>query len=133
LFLLFGSTYLEVVSDVNENVSEATFVLKGHRSIVNHVRYSPSNRIISSCGVEKIIKVWSSLPIPSSYDKPRIRVKKTLLSELSFDEGVAVDDTAEDLNMLTISINWIICLECKHTIQMRKQASVLLLIYKEFC
>ncbi|KAK6019503.1 WD domain, G-beta repeat protein [Ostertagia ostertagi] len=84
----------------NENISEATFVLKGHRSIVNHVRYSPSNRIISSCGVEKIIKVWSSLPIPASYDKPRIRVKKTLLSELSFDEGVAVDDTAEDLNML---------------------------------
>ncbi|KJH44201.1 WD domain, G-beta repeat protein [Dictyocaulus viviparus] len=78
----------------------ATFVLKGHRSIVNHVRYSPSNRIIASCGVEKIIKVWSSLPIPFSYDKPRIRIKKAFFSELGFDEGAAVDDTAEDLNML---------------------------------
>ncbi|VDO41332.1 unnamed protein product [Haemonchus placei] len=86
--------------DNNDTVSEATFVLKGHRSIVNHVRYSPSNRIISSCGVEKIIKMWSSLPIPSSYDKPRIRIRKTLLSDITFDEGAAVDDTAEDLNML---------------------------------
>uniref|UniRef100_A0A7I4YV18 WD_REPEATS_REGION domain-containing protein n=1 Tax=Haemonchus contortus TaxID=6289 RepID=A0A7I4YV18_HAECO len=86
--------------DNNDTVSEATFVLKGHRSIVNHVRYSPSNRIISSCGVEKIIKVWSSLPIPSSYDKPRIRIRKTLLSDITFDESAAVDDTAEDLNML---------------------------------
>ncbi|VDO84281.1 unnamed protein product [Heligmosomoides polygyrus] len=84
----------------SECVSEASFVLKGHRSIVNHVRYSPCNRIVSSCGVEKIIKVWSALPIPSSYDKPRIRVKKTFLSEISFDEGVAVDNTAEDLHML---------------------------------
>ncbi|EPB65846.1 hypothetical protein ANCCEY_15081, partial [Ancylostoma ceylanicum] len=46
------------------------------------------------------IDVWSSLPIPYSYDKPRIRVKKTYLSELSFDEGLVADDTAEDLNML---------------------------------
>ncbi|VDL77247.1 unnamed protein product [Nippostrongylus brasiliensis] len=82
------------------DVSEATFVFKGHRSIVNHVRYSPVNKICSSCGVEKIIKIWSALPIPNSYDKPKIRVRKTLLSELTFDEGIAADDTAEDLNML---------------------------------
>ncbi|KAL6742931.1 hypothetical protein Aduo_016024 [Ancylostoma duodenale] len=84
----------------NSSILKASFILKGHRSIVNHVRYSPSNRIITSCGVEKIVKVWSSLPIPYSYDKPRIRVKKTFLSELSFDEGLVADDTAEDLNML---------------------------------
>ncbi|EPB69171.1 WD domain, G-beta repeat protein [Ancylostoma ceylanicum] len=84
----------------NTSILKASFILKGHRSIVNHVRYSPSNRIITSCGVEKIVKVWSSLPIPYSYDKPRIRVKKTYLSELSFDEGLVADDTAEDLNML---------------------------------
>ncbi|KAK6753379.1 hypothetical protein RB195_012771 [Necator americanus] len=84
----------------NASITKASFVLKGHRSIVNHVRYSPSNRIITSCGVEKIVKVWSSVPIPYSYDKPRIRVKKTFLSEISFDEGLVADDTAEDLNML---------------------------------
>ncbi|CAJ0590052.1 unnamed protein product [Cylicocyclus nassatus] len=87
-------------TDEKGSVLKADFVLKGHRSIVNHVRYSPSNRIITSCGVEKIVKVWSSLPIPHSYDKPRIRVKKAFLPELSFDEGLVADDTAEDLNML---------------------------------
>ncbi|KHJ95766.1 WD domain, G-beta repeat protein [Oesophagostomum dentatum] len=88
-----------LVDEEEDAVLKAAFVLKGHRSIVNHVRYSPSNRIITSCGVEKIVKVWSALPIPYSYDKPRIRVKKAFLPELSFDEGL-VDDTAEDLNML---------------------------------
>ncbi|KAJ1349885.1 DDB1- and CUL4-associated factor 5 [Parelaphostrongylus tenuis] len=86
-------------SEQRRILPKATFVLKGHRSIVNHVRYSRTNRIIASCGVEKIIKVWSSFPIPFSYDKPRIRVKKAF-SELSLDVTVAADDTAEDLNML---------------------------------
>ncbi|KAE9413986.1 hypothetical protein Angca_006174, partial [Angiostrongylus cantonensis] len=81
-------------------VSKATFVLKGHRSIVNHVRYSRSNRIIASCGVEKIIKVWSSIPIPFSYDKPRIREKKTFPEFSIVDATIVPDDTAEDLNML---------------------------------
>lgn len=32
-------------------------VLKGHRSIVNEVRFNPQNFIIASSGVEKIVKV----------------------------------------------------------------------------
>lgn len=32
-------------------------VLKGHRSIVNQVRFNPANHLIISSGVEKIIKV----------------------------------------------------------------------------
>lgn len=32
-------------------------VLEGHRSIVNHARYSSHNRLLFSSGVEKIIKV----------------------------------------------------------------------------
>ena len=32
-------------------------VLKGHRSIVNQVRFNPDNQLLLSSGVEKIIKV----------------------------------------------------------------------------
>lgn len=38
-------------------VDEAYRILKGHRSIVNHARYSAHNRMLFSSGVEKIIKV----------------------------------------------------------------------------
>ncbi|KAK7069484.1 DDB1- and CUL4-associated factor 5, partial [Halocaridina rubra] len=37
-------------------VSEAHMVLKGHRSIVNQVRFNTQNFIIASSGVEKIVK-----------------------------------------------------------------------------
>lgn len=37
----------------------ATARLLGHRSIVNHVRYSEKNKMLVSCGVEKIVKVLS--------------------------------------------------------------------------
>ncbi|XP_070578975.1 DDB1- and CUL4-associated factor 5-like [Ptychodera flava] len=47
-------------------VSEAHMVLKGHRSIVNQVRFNPSNHMIASSGVEKIIKVWSPFRLPGS-------------------------------------------------------------------
>ncbi|XP_063977843.1 DDB1- and CUL4-associated factor 5 [Diachasmimorpha longicaudata] len=40
-------------------VKYAHMVLRGHRSIVNHVRYNPRHCILASSGVEKIIKVWS--------------------------------------------------------------------------
>ncbi|XP_032882748.1 DDB1- and CUL4-associated factor 5 [Amblyraja radiata] len=40
-------------------VNGATMVLKGHRSIVNQVRFNPHSYMICSSGVEKIIKVWS--------------------------------------------------------------------------
>ena len=32
-------------------------VLKGHRSIVNQIRYNPYSHTIASSGVEKVIKV----------------------------------------------------------------------------
>jgi WD repeat-containing protein 22 len=38
-------------------VHQADVVLKGHRSIVNQVRYSQCNQLVASSGVEKIIKV----------------------------------------------------------------------------
>lgn len=40
-------------------------VLKDHRSIVNQVRFNSSTMVLASSGVEKIIKLWSSFPIPT--------------------------------------------------------------------
>lgn len=40
-------------------------VLPGHRSIVNQVRYSPRHSLMCSSGVEKVIKLWSHLPLPA--------------------------------------------------------------------
>uniref|UniRef100_A0A672SIY2 DDB1- and CUL4-associated factor 5-like n=1 Tax=Sinocyclocheilus grahami TaxID=75366 RepID=A0A672SIY2_SINGR len=40
-------------------VNGAFMVLKGHRSIVNQVRFNPHTYMICSSGVEKVIKVWS--------------------------------------------------------------------------
>lgn len=38
-------------------------VLRGHRSIVNQVRYNKNNNLIASSGVEKMVKLWSTLPV----------------------------------------------------------------------
>ncbi|XP_076635534.1 uncharacterized protein LOC143348805 isoform X2 [Colletes latitarsis] len=40
-------------------VDSAHMVLRGHRSIVNQVRYNQASCIFASSGVEKIIKIWS--------------------------------------------------------------------------
>lgn len=40
-------------------VESAHMVLRGHRSIVNQVRYNQASCIFASSGVEKIIKIWS--------------------------------------------------------------------------
>ncbi|XP_068222264.1 DDB1- and CUL4-associated factor 5 isoform X2 [Palaemon carinicauda] len=49
-----------------EEEEEAHMVLKGHRSIVNQVRFNPHNLIIASSGVEKIVKLWSGVSLPGS-------------------------------------------------------------------
>ncbi|RWS03316.1 DDB1- and CUL4-associated factor 5-like protein [Dinothrombium tinctorium] len=45
-------------------VDKAHLILRGHRSIVNQVRFNYTNSIIASSGVEKIIKLWSVFPLP---------------------------------------------------------------------
>ncbi|XP_077996129.1 uncharacterized protein LOC144449464 [Glandiceps talaboti] len=45
-------------------VSEAQMVLKGHRSIVNQVRFNPDTHLVASSGVEKVIKIWSPFKLP---------------------------------------------------------------------
>lgn len=44
-------------------VKSAHMVLRGHRSIVNQVRYNQASCIFASSGVEKIIKIWSPFPL----------------------------------------------------------------------
>lgn len=38
-------------------------ILRGHRSIVNQVRYNVNNNFIASSGVEKMVKLWSAVPV----------------------------------------------------------------------
>ena len=46
-------------------VARAQHVLQGHRSIVNQVRYNHSRSLLASSGVEKVVKLWSVLPLPA--------------------------------------------------------------------
>ncbi|XP_066934607.1 DDB1- and CUL4-associated factor 5-like isoform X2 [Clytia hemisphaerica] len=39
------------------------FILEGHRSIVNQVRYNSHLNLLASAGVEKCIKLWSCFPL----------------------------------------------------------------------
>ena len=45
-------------------VARAQHVLQGHRSIVNQVRYNHSRSLLATSGVEKVVKLWSVLPLP---------------------------------------------------------------------
>ena len=47
-------------------VNSAHMVLRGHRSIVNQVRYNQASCIFASSGVEKLIKIWSPFPLGSN-------------------------------------------------------------------
>lgn len=47
-------------------VNGAFMVLKGHRSIVNQVRFNPHSYMICSSGVEKVIKVSPPWRSPSA-------------------------------------------------------------------
>ncbi|XP_063226237.1 DDB1- and CUL4-associated factor 5 isoform X2 [Bacillus rossius redtenbacheri] len=72
-FVLSGSDdfnlYIWKIPNLNGTgqwVDSAHMILRGHRSIVNQVRFNPSNCIIASSGVEKLIKLWSPFPLPES-------------------------------------------------------------------
>lgn len=53
--------------DLSESYTqtEPHMILRGHRSIVNQVRYCPHSQFIISSGVEKLIKLWSPYSIPN--------------------------------------------------------------------
>ena len=57
---------IPIHSDTNQptkTIKRADFVLKGHRSIVNQVRFNPVFNCVASSGVEKKIKLWSPFNI----------------------------------------------------------------------
>ena len=45
-------------------INRASVVLRGHKSIVNQVRYNQSDGTIATAGVEKSIRLWSPFTIP---------------------------------------------------------------------
>ncbi|KAL7301518.1 hypothetical protein TKK_0005952 [Trichogramma kaykai] len=49
--------------DTEKWVDSAHMILRGHRSIVNHVRYNKNSCVLASSGVEKIVKLWSPFPL----------------------------------------------------------------------
>ncbi|XP_061173798.1 DDB1- and CUL4-associated factor 5-like isoform X2 [Saccostrea echinata] len=57
-------------------VNDAYMILHGHRSIVNQVRFNPDNHIIISSGVEKMIKVWSTYPLPNTLEMTNKSIKE---------------------------------------------------------
>ncbi|CAL1534613.1 unnamed protein product [Lymnaea stagnalis] len=57
----------KIPSELSESYTqtEPHMILRGHRSIVNQVRYCPHSQFIISSGVEKLIKLWSPYSIPN--------------------------------------------------------------------
>ncbi|KAF7266740.1 hypothetical protein GWI33_019961 [Rhynchophorus ferrugineus] len=66
-YVLSGSDdfnlYMWKVPKDNAEWGLSHMVLRGHRSIVNQVRYNKHNNLIASSGVEKMVKLWSTIPI----------------------------------------------------------------------
>ncbi|KAF5292282.1 hypothetical protein FQA39_LY03316 [Lamprigera yunnana] len=66
-YVLSGSDdfnlYMWRVPKDNSEWGMSHLVLRGHRSIVNQVRYNKHNNLIASSGVEKMVKLWSTLSI----------------------------------------------------------------------
>ncbi|PAV70719.1 hypothetical protein WR25_05356 [Diploscapter pachys] len=91
-----------------QTVRSASSILKGHRSIANHVRYSDRNKLLVSCGVEKLIKkenelfeCWHSIEMFGSYLKPRLRrLMENDERTSGRTRGRREDSVEEDLGML---------------------------------
>ncbi|RVE57592.1 hypothetical protein OJAV_G00217730 [Oryzias javanicus] len=71
-------------------VNGAFMVLKGHRSIVNQVRFNPHTYMICSSGVEKVIKVWSPYQQPDSLGDLEGRVEDKCRSLYTHEEYISL-------------------------------------------
>ncbi|CAG9538430.1 unnamed protein product [Cercopithifilaria johnstoni] len=83
---------------IGQNVDKAYRVLEGHRSIVNHARYSSLNRLLFSSGVEKIIKLWSAWDGNGFYLEPK---RRNIIPSADYSDPGNGDSVDEDLNMLS--------------------------------
>nr|XP_054758486.1 DDB1- and CUL4-associated factor 5-like [Lytechinus pictus] len=105
-FVLSGSDdfnlYIWRVPDPCEGiqqVNEASHVLKGHRQIVNQVRFSSRNFLIASSGVEKVIKLWSAIKLPGMSDgneSPRKMFTRQQYFNLMISSGSALSHDYSD-------------------------------------
>uniref|UniRef100_A0A915PM72 Uncharacterized protein n=1 Tax=Setaria digitata TaxID=48799 RepID=A0A915PM72_9BILA len=82
---------------VGQTVDKAYRVLEGHRSIVNHARYSSLNRLLFSSGVEKIIKLWSGWDLNGFYLEPK---RRNMIPSTDYADPGNDDSVDEDINML---------------------------------
>ncbi|TNN65613.1 DDB1- and CUL4-associated factor 5 [Liparis tanakae] len=71
-------------------VNGAFMVLKGHRSIVNQVRFNPHTYMICSSGVEKVIKMWSPYQQPESLGDLEGRVEDKSRSLYTHEEYISL-------------------------------------------
>uniref|UniRef100_A0A8C5GL02 DDB1- and CUL4-associated factor 5 n=1 Tax=Gouania willdenowi TaxID=441366 RepID=A0A8C5GL02_GOUWI len=71
-------------------VNGAFMVLKGHRSIVNQVRFNPHTYMICSSGVEKVIKLWSPYQQPGSLGDLDGRVEDKSRSLYTHEEYISL-------------------------------------------
>ncbi|XP_048831046.1 DDB1- and CUL4-associated factor 5 isoform X2 [Brienomyrus brachyistius] len=71
-------------------VNGAFMILKGHRSIVNQVRFNPHTYMICSSGVEKVIKVWSPYQQPESVGDLEGRVEDKSRSLYTHEEYISL-------------------------------------------
>lgn len=71
-------------------VNGAFMVLKGHRSIVNQVRFNPHTYMICSSGVEKVIKMWSPYQQPESLGDLDGRVEDKSRSLYTHEEYISL-------------------------------------------
>ncbi|XP_062326392.1 DDB1- and CUL4-associated factor 5 [Osmerus eperlanus] len=71
-------------------VNGAFMVLKGHRSIVNQVRFNPHTYMVCSSGVEKVIKLWSPYKQPESLGDLEGRVEDKSRSLYTHEEYISL-------------------------------------------
>uniref|UniRef100_A0A7S0ZK67 Uncharacterized protein n=1 Tax=Timspurckia oligopyrenoides TaxID=708627 RepID=A0A7S0ZK67_9RHOD len=54
-------------------VHKSAYVLDAHRSIVNTIKFHPILPIVATAGIEKVVRLWSSLPLLSSTTSSTLR------------------------------------------------------------
>ena len=88
-------------------------VLKGHRSLVCSVQYNNATGLLASCGMEKLVKIWSAVPLPNSTGgldelaasshQPRLCARNLDASRsrlIDTNMELILNSTEEDLTML---------------------------------
>ena len=73
-FNVYGWKIPELAKDSFQHIRRADFVLKGHRSIVNQVKFNPTFNLAATSGVEKKIIWWSPLNISSDEQNSKFKM-----------------------------------------------------------